>query len=111
MVLLQDWLGHHIGSSLRLQSKLFRQLVFPWVKMSGTSIRERLHGLRHTRCFFCNQQEEDFVTMAYGLPIEGEGDSKCLAFLNTVEEVVARQLRGCKGGPTTKKKSFEGRNT
>lgn len=49
--------------------------------------------------------------MAYGLPIEGEGDSKCLAFLNTVEEVVARQLRGCKGGPTTKKKSFEGRNT
>lgn len=49
--------------------------------------------------------------MAYGLPIEGEGDSKCLALLNTVEEVVARQLRGSKGGLTTRKKGSEGRNT
>lgn len=47
--------------------------------------------------------------MAYGLPVEGEGDSRCLALLNTVEEVVARQLRGCKGGLSTKKKSLEGR--
>ncbi|KAG0578924.1 hypothetical protein M758_4G058200 [Ceratodon purpureus] len=52
-------------------------------------------------------EEEDFVTMAYGLPVEGDGDSKCLAQLNTVEEVVARQLRGCKGSSTTKKKGFE----
>jgi hypothetical protein len=52
-------------------------------------------------------EEEDFVTMAYGLPIEGEGDSKCLALLNTVEEVVSRQLRGCKGGLSTKKKGCE----
>lgn len=49
--------------------------------------------------------------MAYGLPIEGEGDSKCLALLNTVEEVVSRQLRGCKGGLSTKKKGCEGRKT
>jgi hypothetical protein len=49
--------------------------------------------------------------MAYGLPVEGEGDSKCLAQLNTVEEVVARQLRGCKSSSNTKKKGFEGRNT
>uniref|UniRef100_A0A7I4CUE3 N-alpha-acetyltransferase 35, NatC auxiliary subunit n=1 Tax=Physcomitrium patens TaxID=3218 RepID=A0A7I4CUE3_PHYPA len=54
-----------------------------------------------------HEQEEDFITMAYGLPVEGEGDSRCLALLNTVEEVVARQLRGCKGGLSTKKKSLE----
>lgn len=58
-----------------------------------------------------SKQEEDFVTMAYGLPVEGEGDSKCLSLLNTVEEVVARQLRGSKGSLSAKKKGFEGAPT
>lgn len=47
--------------------------------------------------------------MVYGLFVEGEGDFRCLVFLNIVEEVVVRQLWGCKGGFFMKKKSFEGR--
>ncbi|KAL2649468.1 hypothetical protein R1flu_017596 [Riccia fluitans] len=52
-------------------------------------------------------EEEDFVTFGFGLPLDAEGDSKCLASLNAVEEVLARQLRGCKGQAGGKKKSTE----
>ncbi|CAM6083048.1 unnamed protein product [Calypogeia fissa] len=52
-------------------------------------------------------EEEDFVTFGFGLPLEGEGDNKCLATLNAVEEHLARQLRGCKGLGTAKKKLAE----
>ncbi|KAL3701462.1 hypothetical protein R1sor_019484 [Riccia sorocarpa] len=52
-------------------------------------------------------EEEDFVTFGFGLPLDAEGDSKCLASLNAVEEVLARQLRGCKGLTSGKKKSTE----
>ena len=45
--------------------------------------------------------------MAYGLPLKGEGDEKCLSILNSVEETISRQLRACKA-PSSKKKALEG---
>lgn len=53
-------------------------------------------------------QEEDPVTLAYGIPIEGEGDSRCVALLNVVQEAVARELRGNKGPSSSKQTVFEG---
>ncbi|XP_018826790.1 N-alpha-acetyltransferase 35, NatC auxiliary subunit isoform X1 [Juglans regia] len=41
-------------------------------------------------------EEEDLFTMAYGLPLDGDGDEKCLSLLNAVEETTSRQLRACK---------------
>ncbi|KAK9149593.1 hypothetical protein Scep_008350 [Stephania cephalantha] len=50
-------------------------------------------------------EEEDIFTMAYGLPLKGEGDEKCLSMLNAVEETISRQLRACKA-QSSKKKEF-----
>ncbi|PKA48850.1 hypothetical protein AXF42_Ash016366 [Apostasia shenzhenica] len=44
--------------------------------------------------------EEDFFTMAYGLPLKGDGDEKFLSLLNSVEETISRQLRACKAQGT-----------
>lgn len=52
-------------------------------------------------------QEEDLFTVAFGLPLEGEGDGKCLSGLHLIEEVVTRQLKGSKG-LLLKKKIAEG---
>ena len=52
-------------------------------------------------------QEEELFTLAFGLPLEGEGDVKCLSWLHLVEECVTRQLKGSKG-IISKKKSPEG---
>ena len=52
-------------------------------------------------------QEEELFTLAFGLPLEGEGDVKCLSWLHLVEECVIRQLKGSKG-ITSKKKNPEG---
>lgn len=52
-------------------------------------------------------QEEDIFTVASGLPLDPQGDDKCLHTLNSVEESIARKLRGCRGAPS-KKKSAEG---
>jgi len=52
-------------------------------------------------------QEEDLFTMAYGLPLNVEGDEKCLSLLNAVEENISRQLRACKALPS-KRKLLEG---
>lgn len=41
-------------------------------------------------------EEEDLFTMTYGLPLNGDGDDKCLSILNAVEETISRQLRACK---------------
>ncbi|XP_022755178.1 N-alpha-acetyltransferase 35, NatC auxiliary subunit-like isoform X5 [Durio zibethinus] len=41
-------------------------------------------------------EEEDLFTMTYGLPLNGDGDEKCLSMLNAVEETISRQLRACK---------------
>ncbi|XWS70744.1 hypothetical protein CRYUN_Cryun03dG0075000 [Craigia yunnanensis] len=40
--------------------------------------------------------EEDHFTMTYGLPLNGDGDEKCLSMLNAVEETISRQLPACK---------------
>ena len=52
-------------------------------------------------------QEEDLFTMSYGLPLNVEGDEKCLSLLNVVEENISRQLRACKA-PLSKRKPLEG---
>ncbi|XP_058115623.1 uncharacterized protein LOC131258366 isoform X2 [Magnolia sinica] len=83
--------------------------------------RTSSHALLHSYCRIirstCNtvisvvsdartHEEEDLFTMAYGLPLKGEGDEKCLSILNAVEETLSRQLRACKA-PTSKKKVLE----
>ena len=52
-------------------------------------------------------QEEDLFTMAYGLPLSGNGDEKCLSMLNAVEETISRQLRACKAS-SSKRRVSEG---
>lgn len=44
--------------------------------------------------------------MTYGLPLNGDGDGKCLSMLNAVEETISRQLRACKA-PSSKKRVLE----
>ncbi|KAF5206636.1 N-alpha-acetyltransferase 35, NatC auxiliary subunit, partial [Thalictrum thalictroides] len=83
--------------------------------------RTSSHALLHSYCRIiratCNavisvvsdartHEEEDLFTMAYGLPMKGEGDEKCLSMLNAVEETVSRQLRACKV-PSSKKRVLE----
>ncbi|CAN0918596.1 N-alpha-acetyltransferase 35, NatC auxiliary subunit [Linum grandiflorum] len=48
-------------------------------------------------------EEEDLFTMAYGLPLNGDGDEKSLSLLNAVEENICRQLRACKAQPSRRK--------
>ncbi|KAF7086636.1 hypothetical protein CFC21_089920 [Triticum aestivum] len=52
-------------------------------------------------------EEEDLFTMSFGLPLNGEGDDKCLSVLNSVEETISRQLRACKSQALSKKKTLE----
>ena len=46
--------------------------------------------------------------MCYGLPLNEDGDDKCLSMLNAVEETICRQLRACKA-PSSKRRVLEGR--
>jgi hypothetical protein len=46
--------------------------------------------------------------MSFGLPLRDEGDDKCLSILNSVEEIISRQLRACKAQALSKKKTLEG---
>ncbi|GLU09637.1 hypothetical protein SLE2022_264860 [Rubroshorea leprosula] len=48
-------------------------------------------------------EEEDLFTMTYGLPLNGDGDEKCLSMLNAVEETISRQLRACKAIPSKRR--------
>lgn len=41
-------------------------------------------------------EEEDLFIMSYGLPLNEDGNERCLALLNAVEETLCRQLRACK---------------
>lgn len=45
--------------------------------------------------------------MAYGLPLSGDGDERCLSMLNAVEETISRQLRACKAS-LSKRRVLEG---
>ncbi|KAF5742014.1 Acetyltransferase putative isoform 1 [Tripterygium wilfordii] len=51
-------------------------------------------------------EEEDIFTMSYGLPLNGDGDEKCLSMLNAVEETTSRQLRASKAS-SSKKRDIE----
>ncbi|KAB2620813.1 N-alpha-acetyltransferase 35NatC auxiliary subunit-like [Pyrus ussuriensis x Pyrus communis] len=51
-------------------------------------------------------EEEDLFTMTYGLPLNGDGDEKCLSMLHAVEETISRQLRACKA-PSSKTRVLE----
>lgn len=84
------------------------------LNVERTSPNSLLHAYCRTTRVTCNMirsavsqsrthEEEDFFTMAFGLPLKGEGDDKCLSMLNAVEETVARQLRACKNSVTRKK--------
>jgi hypothetical protein len=45
--------------------------------------------------------------MSYGLPLDGDGDEKCLTLLNSVEETISRQFRTCKA-PSSRRRVLEG---
>lgn len=83
--------------------------------------RTSSHGILHSYCRVIRatckavvsvvsdartHEEEDLFSMTYGLPLNGDGDEKCLSFLNAVEETISRQLRGCKS-PSSKKRVLE----
>ncbi|KAG6523812.1 hypothetical protein ZIOFF_013699 [Zingiber officinale] len=70
--------------------------------------RERALGDKGKKRKYAMEEnlEEDLFTMAYGLPLKGEGDEKCLSILNSVEETISRQLRACKA-QSLKKKQLE----
>ncbi|ONH98447.1 hypothetical protein PRUPE_7G249300 [Prunus persica] len=51
-------------------------------------------------------EEEDLFIMTYGLPLNGDGDEKCLSMLKAVEETISRQLRACKA-PSSKTRVLE----
>lgn len=82
--------------------------------------RTSSHPLLHSYCKIirstCNaviaavsdartHEEEDIFVMAHGLPLHGDRDEKCLSLLNSVEETISRQLRGCKAQASRKKPS------
>ncbi|KAH8968898.1 hypothetical protein BDL97_02G006600 [Sphagnum fallax] len=69
-----------------------------------TSVRATCSLVRTTVALADIHEEEDFVTIAYGLPVEGEGDAKCLSLLSSVEETILRQLRFTKGTASGKRK-------
>ncbi|KAL4318234.1 hypothetical protein GQ457_18G003700 [Hibiscus cannabinus] len=50
-------------------------------------------------------EEEDLFAMTYGLPLNGDGDDKCLSMLNAVEETISRQLRACKAASSKRRLS------
>ncbi|EOY31182.1 hypothetical protein QUC31_019911 [Theobroma cacao] len=52
-------------------------------------------------------EEEDLFTMTYGLPLNGDGDEKCLSMLTAVEETISRQLRACKATSSKRRVSEE----
>ncbi|KZV30084.1 N-alpha-acetyltransferase 35, NatC auxiliary subunit-like [Dorcoceras hygrometricum] len=73
--------------------------------------RTSSHSLLHSFCRViratCNavvsavsdartNEEDDIFIMAYGLPLKGDGDEKCLSMLHAVEETISRQLKACK---------------
>ncbi|KAL3535908.1 hypothetical protein ACH5RR_004369, partial [Cinchona calisaya] len=73
------------------------------------------HTLLHSYCMVlmvtCNavvsavsdartNEEEHLFTMAYSLPLKGEGDEKCLSILHAVDEIISHQLRACKAPST-----------
>ncbi|GJX16317.1 N-alpha-acetyltransferase 35, NatC auxiliary subunit isoform X1 [Tanacetum coccineum] len=51
-------------------------------------------------------EEEDLFTITSGLPLKRDGDDKCLAMVNVIEETVSRQLNACKS-PSHKKRAIE----
>lgn len=51
-------------------------------------------------------EEEDLFMMSYGLPLDGDGDEKCLTLLNSVEETISRQFRTCKA-PSSRRRVLE----
>lgn len=87
------------------------------LKLDRTSPNALLHAYCKTTRATCSlirtavasvhsNEEEELFTVAFGLPLEVEGDGKCLSGLHLVEEVVTRQLKGTKG-ITLKKKIAE----
>lgn len=77
-------------------------IIFLWKKKNETYI-SRNTLLSHLFVW----QEDDLFTMAYGLPLDGDGDEKCLSLLNAVEETISRQLRACKA-PSSRRRVLEG---
>lgn len=45
--------------------------------------------------------------MTYGLPLNGDGDDKCLTMLNAVEETLCRKLHASRA-PSSKSRVVEG---
>ncbi|XVF34582.1 hypothetical protein REPUB_Repub18cG0071000 [Reevesia pubescens] len=110
----QDWNGQIIAGTIALASwhkgHSLAQTVFSCIYLLRLD-RTASHALLHSYCRVIRatckavlsvvsdahtHEEEDIFTMTYGLPLNGDGDEKCLSILNAVEETISRQLRACK---------------
>ncbi|XP_020237204.1 N-alpha-acetyltransferase 35, NatC auxiliary subunit [Cajanus cajan] len=86
------------------------------LRLERTSSHALLHSYCKIICATCKavlsvvseartHEEEDLFTMAYGLPLSGDGDEKFLTMLNAVEETISRQLRACKASSSKRRLS------
>ncbi|XP_021277230.1 N-alpha-acetyltransferase 35, NatC auxiliary subunit [Herrania umbratica] len=77
---------------LRLDRTASHALLHSYCRVIRTTCKAVVSVVSDAR----THEEEDLFTMTYGLPLNGDGDEKCLSMLNAVEETISRQLRACK---------------
>ncbi|BAT76305.1 uncharacterized protein HKW66_Vig0028020 [Vigna angularis] len=86
---------------LRPERTLPHALLHSYCKVISATCKAILSVVSEAR----THEEEDLFTMAYGLPLSGDGDEKCLSLLNAVEEMISRQLRSCKASSSKRRVS------
>ncbi|KAJ4831042.1 hypothetical protein Tsubulata_001773 [Turnera subulata] len=87
---------------LRPERTASHALLHSYCKITRTTCKAVVSVVSDAR----THEEEDLFLMAYGLPLNADGDDKCLSLLNAVEENLSRQLRACKA-PSSKRKMLE----
>ncbi|XP_027920615.1 N-alpha-acetyltransferase 35, NatC auxiliary subunit isoform X3 [Vigna unguiculata] len=86
---------------LRPERTSSHALLHSYCKVIRATCKAILSAVSEAR----THEEEDLFTMAYGLPLSGDGDEKCLSLLNAVEETISRQLRSCKASSSKRRVS------
>lgn len=86
---------------LRIERTSSHALLQPYCRIMRATCNAVISAVSDAR----THEEEDLFTMAYGLPLKGEGDERCLSILNSVEEIISRQLRSAKAHSSMKKPS------
>ncbi|WOG91301.1 hypothetical protein DCAR_0310549 [Daucus carota subsp. sativus] len=87
---------------LRLERTSSHALLYSYCRVTRATCNAVVSAVSEAR----THEEEDIFTMAYGLPLKGDGDEKCVSMLHAVDETISRQLRACKA-PLSKKRVLE----